>query len=85
MVTMNLENFASMPQDELIAWSQEKAEAFADGELEISNAESISNDELTIALAIYKLLAKQNLRVKGNSYNSFITSAEAELRRRVKG
>jgi hypothetical protein len=79
---MNLETFASASQNELVGWASDLADTFADGELEIKDEASISNEELIYALAVYKLLDNKNLFVKNSAFFHFAREAEAELRRR---
>ena len=82
MMTMNLEQFSSLSQDELIDWANDKASAVVGGELSISDEASVTSDDLIFALAIYKMLAEKNLAIKSADYKTFIVQAEAELRRR---
>jgi hypothetical protein len=79
---MNLETFASASQNELVGWASDLADSFADGELEIKDEASISNEELIYVLAVYKLLDNKNLFVRNSSFFRFSREAEVELRRR---
>jgi hypothetical protein len=82
MVAMNLETFLASSQDEIISWAWSNAEAFAEGELDITNEEAISSDELLFLLSAYKVIDSNELTVNVEGYKDFMRSAEAELRRR---
>jgi hypothetical protein len=79
---MNLETFLASSQEEIISWVWASAEAIAEGELDITNEEAISSDELVLLLSAYKVIDSDGLTINVEGYKDFMRSAEAELRRR---
>ena len=76
MVAMNIEQFASMSQDELVDWVAGMSKTYADDSASIKN---VSDEELIFVVAAINGMRNAGYQIRGENIYNFQTAVDQEL------
>lgn len=76
MMSMNIEQFANMSQDELVDWVAGMSKTYADDSASIKN---VSDEELIFVVAAINGMRNSGYQIRGENINNFQTAVEEEI------
>jgi LPS sulfotransferase NodH len=76
MVAMNIEQFASMSQDELVDWVAGMSKTYADDRATIKD---VSDEELIFVVAAINGMRQAGYQIRGEQIDNFQTAVDEEL------